>query len=60
MSLRGFLISSIAVFGLVDVVSSADSFTVVPADVTLKGNFAQTQLLVIAEAGKTRLPRRTI
>ena len=52
MSLRGFLISSIAVFGLVDVVSSADSFTVVPADVTLKGNFAQTQLLVMAEAGE--------
>ena len=55
MSLRVFLSSLVALLStsgvMPGVMLGAEKFTVSPAELSLKGNFAQIQLLVTAPAG---------
>ena len=50
MLLRDFSISFAVLLGFSNLIFGADPFVVVPAEVSLKGNFAQTQLLVLGDA----------
>ena len=53
MSLRHICVSLLSIFALTNLAYGDQAFSIVPAEVSLSGNFAQTQLLVTADAGQT-------
>ena len=52
MMLRRMTVLFVAILGLPKLVFGTEPFVIAPPAISLKGNFAQTQLLVMAEAGE--------